>query len=101
MGGITIFRRKAFVSQYRNHKFCKGTLLFSRKFRVSKKFMRKRGISRFSIEKLVSHSTNKLRRETILCFTKILVLKSFLGEGGKEGGSITVFFLKKVLSHSA
>ena len=86
-GGITIFRRKAFVSQYRNHKLCKGTLLISRKFRVSKKFMRKRGISRFSIEKLVSHSTNKLRRETILCFTKNLVSKTFLDKGGGEGGS--------------
>ena len=44
--------------------------------------MRKRGISRFSIEKLVSHSTNKLRRETILCFTKNLVSKTFLDKGG-------------------
>ena len=70
----------------------KGTLLFSRKFRVSKNFMRKRGISRFSIEKLVSHSTNKLRRETILCFTKILVLKSFLGEGGGGGREVVSRF---------
>ena len=93
-GGLTIFRQKAFVSQYRNENLCKGTLLFSRKFRISKNFMRKRRISRFSIEKLVSHSTNKVCRETILCFTKFLVSKNLMDMVGGGGGSITIFFQK-------
>ena len=42
----------------------------------------------------MSHSNNKLRRETLLCFTKLLVSKNFMDrEGGREGGSITIFFL--------
>ena len=35
-GGITVLS-KLFVSQDRNEKLCKGTLLFSKKFLVSKK----------------------------------------------------------------
>ena len=55
-----------------------------------------RGISRFSIENLLSPSTEKLRRGTLLCFTKFLVSKKFMdkrgvGEEGEEGGSIKVF----------
>ena len=95
--GITVLS-KIFASQYRNETLCKGTLLFSRKFRVSKNFMPKRGISRFSIENLVSHSTNKLRRETLLCFTKLLVSKNLWIRGG-EG--VSRFSFKKFLSHSA
>ena len=41
-GGITILS-KFFVSQDRNEKLCKGTLLFPTKFLVSKKIMVKRG----------------------------------------------------------
>ena len=50
--------------------------------------MPKRGISRFSIENLLSRSTEKLRRGTILCFTKPLVSKKLMdkrGGGGREG----------------
>ena len=42
----------------------------------------------------MSHSTNKLRRETLLCFTKLLVSKTFMDKGGGQGGSITIFFQK-------
>ena len=41
-GGITVLS-KFFVSQGRNKKFCKRTLLFSRKILVTKIFMSKRG----------------------------------------------------------
>ena len=87
---------KIFASQYRNEKLCKGTLLFSRKFRVSKNFMPKRGISRFSIEILVSHSTYKLRMETLLCFTKLLVSENFMNKrgGGVSRFSVEYFCLK-------
>ena len=47
--------------------FVRGTLLCFRKFRVSKNFMPKRGISRFSVENLLSRSTEKLRKGTLLC----------------------------------
>ena len=47
-----------------------------------------RGISRFSIENLLSHSTEKFRRGTLLCFTKFLVSKKFMD---KRGGDITIF----------
>ena len=40
-GGITVLS-ELFVSQERNEKLCKGTLLFSGNFLVSKKFMDKR-----------------------------------------------------------
>ena len=49
--------------------------------------MPKRGISRFSIEHLLSCSTEKLRRGTILSFTKLLVSKKLMdkrGGGGRE-----------------
>ena len=45
--------------------------------------MPKRGISRFSIKNLLSHSTEKLRRGTLLCFTKFLVSKKFKDKGGR------------------
>ena len=68
-----------------------------RKFRSSKNFMPKRGISRFSIENLLSHSTEKLRRGTLLCFTKFLVPKKFMDKrGGVSQFSVNIF-----LSHSA
>ena len=43
------------------------------------------------------HSTESIRRGTLLCFTKNLVEKNFMdklwgGGGGREGGSITIFF---------
>ena len=51
--------------------------------------MPKRRISRFSIENLLSHSTEKLRRGTLLCSTKFLVSKKFMDKRG--GGSIKIF----------
>ena len=51
--------------------------------------MPKRGISRFTIEYLLSHSTEKLRSGTFLCFTKFLVSKKFMD---KRGGGVSGFF---------
>ena len=73
-------------------KFVEERVCF-RKFRVSKNFMPQRGISRFSIENLLSHSTEKLRRGTLLCFTKILVSKKFMD---KRGGGEYHDFLSKL-----
>ncbi len=50
-----------------------------------------RGISRLSLESLLPHSTEELRRGTLLCFTKFLVSKIFMDKKGVEkGGRITV-----------
>ena len=57
--GITIFRQKFFVTVPKNYR---ETLLCFRMFRVLKNFVPKRGVSRFSIENLLSHSTEKQRR---------------------------------------
>ena len=96
-GGILVLS-KFFVSQNRNGKLCKGTLLFSGSFLVSKKKLWIRGgISRFSIENLLSHSTEKLCRGTLLCSRKILVSKNVRDKrGGKYHNFRRIF-----LSHSA
>ena len=57
--------------------------------------MPKRGISRFSVENLLSHSTEKLRRGIIRCFTKSLVSKNFMPMRG-----LSRFSIEKLLSHS-
>ena len=52
-------------------------------FWVTRAFMRTRGTSQFSIDNLLSHSTNKIPRATFLCFTKFLVSKnSWINRGG-------------------
>ena len=84
--GITIFRWKIFVSQY--EKFRRANRMCLRKFRVSKVFMPKRGISRFSIKKNCCLTVPKiLRRGTLLCFRNFLVSKKLMdkrGEGRRE-----------------
>ncbi len=82
-GSIKLFRRKRFVPQclifsYRNTSYFQ-------KYRVSKNFMPMRGISHFSIEKLLSNSTEKLRRGTLQCFKKFVVSKKFMDKRGEEG----------------
>ena len=63
--------------------------------------MPKRGISRFSIENLLSLSTEKLRRGTLLCFTKLLVSKKLMDKRGGGGREYHDFLSKSLLSHSA
>ncbi len=55
-------------------------------------FLLLRGISRLSLENLLPHSFEELRRGTLLCFTKFLVSKKFMDKkgGGENGGRITV-----------
>ena len=60
-----------------------------------------RGISPFSVENLLSHSTEKLRRGTILCFTKLLVSKNLMDKRGGAGREYHDFLSKSFLSHSA
>ena len=64
---------------HRAEKYRRGTLLCCRKFLVSinvkEKRERERGTSRLSLENLLSHRTEQLRRGN-LCFRKFLVSKN-------------------------
>ena len=52
-----------------------------------------------SIEILSSHSNEKLRRRTLLCFTKFPVSKKVMHKReGEEKGSITTFCRKFLVS---
>ena len=96
-GGITILS-KFFVSQDRNEKLCKGTLLFCRKFLVSqKKLWIRGGKSRFSVEIFMSHSAKKFREGSLLSLRKFLVSKSFYG----WKGGVSRFSVENFWSHSA
>ena len=53
--------------------------------------MHKKGISLNSVEKSLSHSADKIRRRTVLCFEKILVSKSFKQRRGKLHGFVEIF----------
>ena len=48
-------------------------------------------VSRFSVEKFLSHSAEKIRRETLLCFRKLLVPKNVRD---KRGGGYHDFLSK-------
>ena len=64
----------------------RGTLRCFRRIQVSKIFMhtRSRGLLRFSVEKLLSHSTETFRRGTFLCFRKFRVSKNSMDRRGRE-----------------
>ena len=86
------------VSRFSVESFCHtvpknfvGIVRCFRKFCLSQNFMHKKGISLNSVEKLLSHSADKIRRK--LLFRKNSGIENFQA---KEGGSFTVlsnFFL--------
>ena len=57
-----------------------------------------RGISRFSKESLLSHSTENFRRGTFLRFTSFWYRENFMDKRGEDGRSITTFY-QFFLSH--
>ena len=60
--------------------------------------MLQRVISRFSVEKLLSHGTETFRKGTLVCcFRKILVAKKFMD---KNEGEVSRFSFEKFLYHS-
>ena len=56
--------------------------------------MQKKGISLNSVEKILSHSADKIRRRTLLCFERILVPKIFKQKRGEASR-----FCRNFLSH--
>ena len=90
IGGITIFRRKFFVSQCR--KISWASFQFFRKFGVSKNFMHNRGITIFRRNFFVSQC-RKISWASLICFRKFGVSKNFMHNRG-----ITIFRRKFFVS---
>ena len=82
-------------------KYRRGTLLCCRKFLVSinvkEKRERERGPSRLSLENLLSHRTEQLRKGNF-CFRKLLVSKNV--KGSREKGGTSRLSVENLLCHS-
>ena len=89
-GGIKFLGRKLFVTQYQ--KISLGNTSVSQKISSSQNFMHKKRISLNSVEKSLSHSADKIRRRTLLCFDRIQVSKSFKQRRGKLHGFVEICF---------
>ena len=63
--------------------------------------MKQGGVSRYSVKKFLSQSTEKFRKGMFLLFTNILVSKNFMHKrwGMKQGG-VSRYSVKKFLSQS-
>ena len=74
-----------------------------RKFPVSKKFLDKKsgtgGVSRFCVRNGLSHSADKVCRETLLCFRNFPVSIKFTDKSCVWWGQ-SRFFVRNFLSHS-
>ena len=57
------------------------------------------GVSQCSVEKLLSHTTEKIRRGSVLCFRKIGVSKHFVEKRGRAGEGVSRFSVETFLSH--
>ena len=82
-------------------KSLRGTLWCSRNFLESKNFTdRRKTVSRFSVQNVLSQSTEKLRRGTLLCSRKILVSKKVRDERGGRISHFPVDFLSQCRKNS-
>ena len=97
-GGASWFCRNFLPHRTETESFVKEPFCFPEVFWYRKKLWIRGGISRFSIENLLFHSTEKLRRGTLLCSRKILVSKNVKD---KRGGEYHNFPSNFFLSHSA
>ena len=91
-GSIKIFLRTFFVSQSR--KSPKGILYCCSKVGYRKCLDKKGGVSRFSVEKFLSHSPEKFRRGIVYCCIIFGDRKTL----DKRGGSIKIFCRKFFVS---
>ena len=92
-GGITALS-KFFVSQDRNEKLCKGTLVFRKLSGIEKNSWIREGISRFSVEIFMSHTAENFCNGILPFLRKFLDSKSFMD----EKGGITFFSRKFLVS---
>ena len=79
-GSITIFCQKFLSHSAEN--FRRVTLQCFSNFGFRKRLEIREGVSRFSVEIVVSHSTKKIRWGTCPGFRKILVSKRLMHKGG-------------------
>ena len=86
-GSIKIFQRKFFVSQCR--KISKQTPSVFQKNSCVENFHALDGKHHNFVENFLSHRTEKIRKGSLLCFTKNQVSKKFMDKRG--GGSIRIF----------
>ena len=75
--GYHEFPSKLFCLIVPNH-FVEKPFCVSENFEIPQNYMPKKGISRLSVESLLSHSAEKIRRGTVLCFIQLLVSKNFV-----------------------
>ena len=80
-GSITIFRRTIFVSEYQRISLAISLLfqknLITKKFKENSCCGSREGVSRFSVESVLFHSTETFRRRTFVYFRKIPVSINF------------------------
>ena len=93
-GYNTSFCRKFLVSQKRN-KYQVNPLVFQKVLAIKKVLCMRVGISWFSVEQFLSHSSEKVLRRTLECFRKFWASTSFMNQR-----VISMFFLDFSLSHS-
>ena len=67
------------------------------RFSVIEKIMHKKGMPRFSFEKLLSHGTGKPRRGTFLCFRGFSVSRKFMD---RRGGGRNYDLLSEIFCHT-
>ena len=92
-GKLHGFVENFFISHDRKN-FAREPFCVSENFWYRKKFMDKRGSSRFSVESFVSHSAENFRKGILPFLRKFLVSKSFMD----EKGGITFFRWKFLVS---
>ena len=90
---ITTFRSKFFVSQYQKTSLG-NTSVYQKISGIEKFYASERGVSRFSVEKFLSHCTEIFHWRTLWCFRKILLSKNFMH---RRGGASR--FCRFFLSH--
>ena len=95
--GVSRFCGKFLVSQCRKTSW--GNPSVFQEIFGTEKIMDKRegGLSRFFVGNFLSHSAEKIRRETLRCFRGSRVSKNFIHKGG--GGGVLRFYVGIFLSH--
>ena len=73
-------------------KLRQGTILCFRKILEGKKWIRG-GVSRFSVEKILSHCTELFHWRTLWCFRKILVSEIFMHSRGRHHSFVEIVCL--------
>ena len=95
--GLSLNSVEKFLSHSAD-KIRRRTLLWIRKFRVSKNFMHQRGggVPRFCVENFLSHSTEKFRWGTLRCIRKFRVSKNYMHQRGAVSRSPSKIFCHPV-----